>query len=289
MPELPEVECVRRGLVRARLNQPVVSVWRSKYALKVGKAWAREREHVRRLVGATPGRIGRRGKFVVWTMMRAGETPLGLLIHLGMTGRCEIAQRGVKRSAHTHLVVRFSDDRELRYVDARRFGGLRVDTLPALRGAPPLSTLGPEPLGRRFDGDALAGRAGHRTRALRDVLLDQTVVAGIGNIYANEALFLARLHPLLPARRLGPTAWDRLAEAVRDVLRQGIDNGGTTLRDYRNADGERGRNAAALWVYGRAGAPCRQCGSELVGFVHGGRSGVFCPEHQRRPRARVVR
>ena len=130
--------------------------------------------------------------------------------------------------------------------------------------------------------------AGTSRRALRDVLLDQRVVAGVGNICAVEALFVARLHPLLSADRLRRSAWDRLAAAVREVLEQGLRNGGTTLRDYVDADGNAGSNQGALWVYGRADQPCRACGATIRGFVHGGRGGAFCPVEQRRPRARRV-
>jgi len=283
MPELPEVASVRRGLVRARLRAPVTELWRSRSPLRIGATWRDERLEC--LVGATPGEVQRRGKYVVWHF---DGDDLGLVVHLGMSGRFGLATPEQPHAPHTHFVLRFADGREVRLVDPRRFGGLRAGKLDELWRSPPLGELGPEPLARGFDGRALEARAGTSARALRDVLLDQTVVAGIGNIYAVEALHLAGLHPLLPAKRLRASAWDRLAHALVTVLRQAIDNGGTTLRDFRDVSGHSGRNQDELRVYGRAGAPCPGCGTTLKGFVHGGRSGVFCPQDQRRARGRIA-
>ncbi|MEZ4428888.1 MAG: bifunctional DNA-formamidopyrimidine glycosylase/DNA-(apurinic or apyrimidinic site) lyase [Nannocystaceae bacterium] len=285
MPELPEVESVRRGLVDARVTAPVVSLYRSQKPLRIGAAW--RRENLRALIGARPGALERRGKYIVWRF--TGDSPLGLLIHLGMSGRCGIAREDERRAAHTHLALGFADGRQLRFVDPRRFGGLRVDALDRLWSSPPLSELGVEPLDEGFDGAALERALGSSARALRDALLDQRAVAGVGNIYAVEALFEAGLHPLLAARRLRSSAWERLAAALVTVLRRGIDNGGTTLKDFRNVVGEVGRNQDDLRVYGRADAPCPKCGGALQGFVHGGRSGAFCPVDQPRPRGRWVR
>lgn len=288
MPELPEVESVRRGLVRARLRAPVVEVWRSRLPLRTGKHWARREEHVRRLVGCAPGRVARRGKFVVWefTGIERGSSVLGLVVHLGMTGVCRVTRSDRARDDHTHLVLRFADDREFRFTDARRFGGLHVDPLEGVYAWGPLGQLGPEPFSPAFSGQWLAQRLGRSERSVRDGLLDQRVVAGIGNIYVSEILFEARVHPLVASRRLREAAWNRVACATREVLRRAIENGGTTLRDYRGVGGEKGRNQAALAVYGRAGEACFACGERLRGYAHQGRSGVWCPGHQPRPRGR---
>jgi len=286
MPELPEVETVRRSLARARLSGSVDTIWRSTSALRTGAHWRDERLPLLR--GATVGRWERRGKHLLWRLVGAEGEALGLLVHLGMTGRLEIARQGESRALHTHVELRLSEGRRLRYVDARRFGGVRARPWAELLAEHPLVDLGPEPLARGFGGEHLHAVAGRSTRALRDVLLDQRVVAGVGNIYAVEALFVARLHPLVPAARLRLSAWQRLAEAVREVIDQGLRNGGTTLADYRDAEGNKGENQSELWAYGRAGEPCRVCETTLKGFVHGGRSGVFCPRDQRRPRTRTV-
>jgi formamidopyrimidine-DNA glycosylase len=288
MPELPEVESVRRGLHRARLRAPVRSVWRSKENLRIGAHWRRANERLELLRGATPGAVKRRGKYLLWHMHADAANELVLLIHLGMSGRCGVARPEQPRVVHTHLVLEFDDGRELRFVDPRRFGGLRAGTVEAIYGSEPISSLGPEPLDRGFDGATLERALGRSDRALRDALLDQRAVAGIGNIYALEACFDARLHPLLPARRLAPSAWQRLAEALQAGLRRGIDNGGTTLKDFRNVTGEVGRNQDDLRVYGRSGEPCPVCAEPLVGFVHQGRGGVFCRSCQARPRTRRV-
>lgn len=289
MPELPEVESVRRGLVAARVKTPITSVWRSPQALRIGEHWQRSKENLAVLEAATPGRVHRRGKYLLWHMSDPSADELVLLIHLGMSGRCGIARADAPRVVHTHLVLRFEDGRELRFVDPRRFGGLRAGSVADIYEAEPICALGPEPLAREFDGETLARALGRSDRALRDALLDQRAVAGIGNIYALEACFEAGLHPLLPARRLAPSAWQRLAEAIQAGLRRGIENGGTTLKDFRNVTGKVGRNQDDLRVYGRADQPCPVCATALRGFVHQGRSGVFCPACQARPRSRRVR
>ncbi len=285
MPELPEVESVRRGLQRARLRAAVRSIYRSRERLRIGTAWNHENLEV--LLGAHPGKVARRGKYILWHFTGASHE-LGLIVHLGMSGRFGLARAADPRLAHTHFVLQLEDGREVRLVDPRRFGGLRAGVRAELEHSAPLCELGPEPLDRGFNGGVLAERAAKSARALRDVLLDQHVIAGVGNIYAVEALYRAGIHPLVAARRLRESAWDRLATALRDVLRAAIDNGGTTLRDFRDVRGHVGRNQNELAVYGRAGQPCPGCGTALVGFVHGGRSGVRCPVDQPRRRGAIV-
>jgi formamidopyrimidine-DNA glycosylase len=279
VPELPEVESVRRGLVRARIRGRVRSVWRSRHALRVGSP--RASENLALLEGAIAGPVRRRGKYLVWEFASASGDPLGLLVHLGMSGRFGLTRAGEPRVQHTHLVIAFDDDREVRLVDPRRFGALRVARLHELWSSTPLSQLGPEPIDRGFSGARLCERGGASVRSLREVLLDQHVVAGIGNIYAIEALFRAKLHPLRRADTLTGSQWDALAIALREVLRQAIDNGGTTLRDFRDVTGHPGRNQDELRIYGRAGSTCPRCGARLRGFVAAGRGGVYCPREQR--------
>lgn len=285
MPELPEVESVRRGLVEAKLHGRIVEVWRSNAALRVGTS--RAAEHLERLEGARAGEVHRRGKYLLWHFDDRKRQALGLLVHLGMSGRFGLALPEQPRAAHTHLVLGFDDGREVRFVDPRRFGALGVGPLEQMQTQPPIGALGPEPLDAGFDGAQLAAQARQSHRPLREVLLDQQVVAGIGNIYAVEACHRAGIHPLVGAYRLQPSAWDRLAEALRFVLEHAIDNGGTTLRDFRDVSGHAGRNQDELRVYGRAGKPCPGCGTTLVGFVNAGRSGVLCPRDQPRPRGHI--
>ncbi len=286
MPELPEVETVRRGIAAAGLTSPVLEIYRSPLKLRTGAHW--RREGLLKLVGATPGEVGRRGKYLIWEFAgRSGEA-LGLLIHLGMSGRCGVVATGDPQAKHTHVAVRFTSGQELRFVDPRRFGGVRVDALEAILNSPPVGNLGPEPLDPGFDGEVLRRRIGSSKRVIRDALLDQHAVAGIGNIYAIEALYRARIYPLVAARRLRAGAYSRLAAALVDVLTAGIENGGTTLKDFRNVVGEVGRNQDDLRIYGRAGESCPGCGATLEAAVHGGRSLMWCPVEQPRPRTRWV-
>lgn len=287
MPELPEVESVRRGLAAADLRAPVKEIWRSEHKLRIGQHW--QDENLDCLRGSAPGEVRRRGKYLLWEFAGADGGQHGLVVHLGMSGRFGLATAKQPRVVHTHFVIGFADGREVRLVDPRRFGGLRAGPMAALLAAPPIGTLGPEPLDPGFGGAVLAERLGSSRRPIRDALLDQEAVAGLGNIYAVEALFAAGIHPLLAANRLHATAWERLAGAIVTVLRRGIENGGTTLKDFRNVVGEVGRNQDDLRVYGRADEPCPRCGRALVGFVSGGRSGAFCPHDQPRPRTRLVR
>jgi formamidopyrimidine-DNA glycosylase len=226
---------------------------------------------------------------VVWQFAAAAGAlePLGLLVHLGMSGRLGVARTDEPRVRHTHLVLRFADDRELRFVDPRRFGALRVAPWAALWAAPPLDQLGPEPLDPGFDGAVLRARLGHRAIPIRDALLDQRAVAGVGNIYAVEACFEVGIDPRSPANALPAWAGEELARALGLVLRRGIEHGGTSLKDFRNVTGEPGRNQDDLRVYGREGEPCPRCGARLVAGVSQGRSLVWCRACQpRRPRRR---
>ena len=287
MPELPEVETVRRGLERMRLRAPVVSVWRSRKPFRTGVQWQRRHERLAALVGGEPLRFERRGKHVLW-ILRATDGAVAMLLHLGMTGRCVVVRHDVPREPHTHVAIRMADGRELRFIDPRRFGGIKVRPCDRLQSEHPLDQLGPEPLEPGFDGAPLEARLGRSARALRDGLLDQRAVAGIGNIYAVEALFVAGLNPLVRCRRLRRPAWDRVAKSVVDVLRASIQRGGTTLRDFVDIDGRRGSNQRALLVYGRVGQRCVRCSMTIAGFSHQGRSGAFCPKCQRSPRGRYV-
>jgi formamidopyrimidine-DNA glycosylase len=281
MPELPEVEWVRRGLEAARWVGPVRVVWRSRLRLRRALA----REGVAQLRGATPGAIERRGKVLLWQFAAAdGPTPLGCLVHLGMSGRLEVARSDTPRARHTHLELVFSDGRALRFVDPRRFGDLRVAPWEELVGSAPVAELGPDAWPERISASRLQQRLRGTTRSIWAALLDQRVLAGIGNIYALEALHRAGIHPLLPAARLHLAQLARLARGIHAALEGGIASGGTTLRDYRQVDGRRGGNAPRLRVYGRAGCPCRRCGRILDPVQAGGRNGAFCATCQpRRP------
>jgi formamidopyrimidine-DNA glycosylase len=271
VPELPEVETVVRDLrgplVGRRLR--AVQVSRKRLRRRWSAAWAGL------LVGRTIGAVERRGK---WILIDLGGP--WLLVHLGMTGQLRVTGADEPRLPHTHVVFALDDGRtELRFRDARRFGSVSYfasrDELDAFLDA---AHLGPEP----FDLDPaswrrrLAGTA----RCLKAVLLDQTVVAGVGNIYADEVLFRARLHPARPAGDLTPRQADALRRAIPAVLHRAIACRGSTIRDYVGGCGLRGGYQEEFRVYQRTGQPCPRCGTPIERVVLAGRSTHFCPACQ---------
>ena len=262
MPELPEVETIRRDLERRLVGARIVSVWTS------GKPLHLNRPIDVAGLRAAGGRIlalRRHGKYLYIDAERGT-----VIIHLGMTGNLVVAARG-KAPPHTHVVWRLSDRRELRYIDARRFG--RVGTVV------PVDT-GIDPFERGFTAARLAGLLQGSKRALKLFLLDQSKIAGIGNIYASEAMWEAKIHPDRPADRVRGAEIAALWRAIRAVLRRAIRNRGTTLRDYRDGDGNEGENQNRLRVYGREHRVCYRCGGEIRRTVHQGRATYFCPDCQ---------
>jgi formamidopyrimidine-DNA glycosylase len=274
VPELPEVETIVRGLRPALRGRRVTSVWSSGLGLRLARAV--DLAGLRAVsVGRAIADVRRRGKYiVVETDARAGE---GVCVHLGMTGRLRVQPAVEARAPHTHVVFSLAGGDELRYVDARRFGWVAPGA--PLATLPPLAALGPDPLAE-LDAAGL-GRALEGVRApIKAFLLDQTRIAGLGNIYVCEALFGARVHPTTPAGRVRRRAPELLA-AIRATLEGGIARRGTTLRDYVDADGATGDNAAALLVYGREGEPCVRCGARIRRRVDAARSTFYCPRCQR--------
>jgi formamidopyrimidine-DNA glycosylase len=273
MPELPEVETVRRTLAPA-IGAVVTAVWDSGQGLHMHRKPPRAR--LRKLVGSRITDIRRHGKYLLVDFDR-GET---LLVHLGMTGRFLIVGEATPRAKHTHLVFWLEDGRELRFVDARRFGQLDVFPRAAEAKHPALAELGPDPIVHGIDVAALLARAKNRKSPLKAFVLDQSVLAGVGNIYASEALWRAKLRPTTRAHKLTATTAARLAEAILEVLNHALDKGGTSLRDFVNAEGAAGENADYLWVYGRAGEPCPRCRNAIRRAVHQGRATYYCPTCQ---------
>jgi formamidopyrimidine-DNA glycosylase len=280
VPELPEVETIVRGLRPLLRGRTITGVWTSGLGLHLKRAVdARGLRSVS--VGGAIADVRRRGKYITLVVeggraRDGGER--GVCIHLGMTGRLRVQGASEPRAPHTHVVLSLEGDDELRFVDARRFGW--VEPGAPLGALPGLSALGPDPL-TELDEDGLS-RALTGVRApIKAFLLDQHRVAGLGNIYVCEALFGARIHPGTPAHRVRGRAAPLLA-AVRATLEGGIARRGTTLRDYVDADGLAGDNAAALLVYGRAGEPCPSCGGAIRRRVDSGRSTFFCPRCQKK-------
>jgi formamidopyrimidine-DNA glycosylase len=265
MPELPEVETLRRDLARRLAGARIQAVWWSGKPLRM-----RAPVDVGALRAMTVGRrvvrLRRMAKYLLIDTDAGGA----VVVHLGMSGRLTVVAASAPREPHTHVVWSLDRGRELRFVDPRRFG--QVATL--LPGSAP--EVGVEPLGRGLTIARLATLLGATRRPIKAFLLDQTRIGGLGNIYVCEALWRARIHPSEPARNAVVHAAP-LRAAIRDVLRKGIDNRGTTIRDYTDSRGRTGRNQLTLAVYGREGEPCPRCGSLVRRQIDSNRSTFFCP------------
>jgi len=271
MPELPEVETVARGLRAALIGHTIADV-------KV--LWVRSvvppdpAAFVRRLTGQTITDVGRRGKWVVMGLSNCNT----LLIHLRMSGRLVIESEACPDDRHLRVLILLEDGRRLSFVDPRKFGRMHLTDTPEQV----LGDLGPEPLSGEFTAGRLAEMLKQRRGRIKPLLLDQRFLAGLGNIYADEALWRARIHPLRPAHTLTSTEVRRLHTAIQAVLTAAIAGGGTTLGDetYRQADGQAGEFADELAVYGRTGQPCPRCGQTIARITVSQRGTHFCPRCQ---------
>ena len=272
MPELPEVETVRRTLAPA-IGGRIASVWDSGKGLHMQRK--PPRAALKRLVGATITGVRRIGKYLLVDT----DGPSTILVHLGMTGRFRIQATGEPRAKHTHAVFALGA-RELRFSDPRRFGQVDVVTRAREREHPALAVLGPDPLTDGIDEVAFHARAKGKKAMLKAFVLDQSVLAGVGNIYASEALWIARLRPTTRAHRLTLDRARVLAAAILEVLHHALDHGGTSLRDFVDADGAEGENADYLHVYDRKGQPCPRCKTPIRRTVLQGRATYFCPTCQ---------
>lgn len=278
MPELPEVETTARELHRRVRGRRVIDVVLSGARLRLARAV--DAEGVDRAArGRRITRVWRRAKYLVVEL-----EDQALLVHLGMSGRLLVQAAAFPRPAHTHVVLALEGRpaEEVRFVDPRRFGLVRPYALDELAEAEELRELGPEPLSDELTAERF-WRTLRSTRgaSIKAVLLDQKQLAGVGNIYACEALFLSALHPGLAARSLSRKRAAALLDAVRVVLLRGLENRGTTLRDYAAPEGP-GANQQALEVFGREGMTCRRCARMVRRMVQGGRSTFYCPGCQKR-------
>jgi formamidopyrimidine-DNA glycosylase len=273
VPELPEVETIVRGLRTKVLDQDVLTV----DVLREDLLATPRRAFVTALTGRRIVEVSRRGKNIVVALASGGERVGFLVVNLGMTGRLLRVGPGEVSALLTHPGVRFGlgDGSTLVYHDIRRFGSLSAVRPDELRTWS--ASLGPEPLSRAFTRERFAQSLGRSAARVHSWLLDQTRVAGVGNIYASEALFRARVHPARRARELVLREAQLLHASVRKVLAEAVKGRGTTLKDYRSFEGWEGSYAGKLRVYGRAGRPCRRCGDTLQRVVIGGRSAFFCP------------
>jgi len=271
MPELPEVETTVRGLARVLDGRRLIRVEPRRADLRR----ALPVDLGQRLTGARVTGLGRRAKYGLIATDR-GDT---LVFHLGMSGRWRIDPEEI--GAHDHLLIETDDGHRLSLNDPRRFGSLDLVATDTLDAWPTFAALGPEPLGDALSGKWLAKRLAGRKAAIKLMLLDQSIVAGLGNIYVCEALFRARIDPRKAAGRVGRGKLDALAETIPAVLADAIAAGGSTLRDFAQPDGELGYFSKQFDVYGREGEPCRGCTGKVRRIVQGGRSTFFCAACQR--------
>ncbi len=265
MPELPEVETIRRQLAPRLVGHHIVEA-SSHPSEKFLPA--------RDVAGATVGAVVRRGKYLIISLSDARE----LVLHLGMTGRLQFAAAGVPSDHYVRAWWVLDDGAALELHDVRRFGRVRVVPAGCYDTIPTLAQLGPEPLDEGFSAEGLWSALRQSRRRVKTQLLSQRPVAGLGNIYADEALWRARINPA--KRRITRAEAAALHAAIPDVLRQAIAHRGTTFRDYRTLLGPGGENYAHLDCYGRGGEPCRRCDAELRSRVLDARNTTYCPACQ---------
>jgi len=280
MPELPEVEVLRRSLAPLVVGKRIASV-------EVHDPRLRERVSARRLASAAAGRrieaLDRRSKYLL-AHLEGGST---LVLHLGMSGRLTVVPAREPRMLHEHVAFHLARGGRLRFVDPRRFGLVLAVRTDRLAGDPHFVELGVEPLevdeaGRpRLDGFYLRRAAEGRRGPVKAFVMDAAVVVGVGNIYASEALHMAGIDPRRSVARIGAARWEMLAQAVREVLARAIVQGGTTLNDFVDGEGNPGYFQVSLAVYDREGEPCLRCGGTIRRLVQSGRSTYFCPRCQR--------
>jgi formamidopyrimidine-DNA glycosylase len=297
VPELPEVETVREGLARWVAGRTIAEV-EVRHPRAVRRYLPGGADFAARLRGTHVDAASRRGKYL-WLPLSGGTVPAGgmcLVGHLGMSGQLLVQPAGEPDEKHLHVRFTFTDGGpELRFVDQRTFGGLMIDELvpavdrPDERLPAPIAHIARDPLDPHFDEALFSTRLRRRDSALKRALLDQSLVSGVGNIYADESLWRARLHGERPARRLTRSAVGELLVHVRAVLGEALRAGGTSFDAlYVNVNGRSGYFDRSLSVYGREGEPCPRCGTAVRRSAFMNRSSFFCPRCQQRPRQRAV-
>ena len=283
MPELPEVETVRRGLLPVMEGQRIVRADVNRPDLR----WPFPAGMADRLTGKTVLTLRRRSKYIL-ADLSSGET---LLVHLGMSGRMLISGQSLgdfhhnhpAPQKHDHVVLHMANGARVIFNDARRFGAMDLLPTDTAEDHPLLAPIGPEPLGNTFDESYLISKLTNRNTPIKSALLDQHLVAGLGNIYVCETLYRARISPVTRAGSLTKQRVASLVPIIRQVLSDAIEAGGSSLRDYRQADGELGYFQHSFQVYGREGQPCQTpgCTTAIARVVQSGRSSFYCPNCQR--------
>ncbi|HEY1371824.1 MAG TPA: bifunctional DNA-formamidopyrimidine glycosylase/DNA-(apurinic or apyrimidinic site) lyase [Candidatus Binatia bacterium] len=273
MPELPEVETICRGLRSRIVGRRIVGVevLEPRLRTRVGADFASA------LAGKTVTAVRRRAKYILIDL----DDGSVWMTHLGMSGKLIWVDAGRRREKHDHIIVKLDTGNELRYHDPRRFGLSLVTTRAELDSLPQIKPLGPEPLDGEFNADYLYGATRGSRRKIRDLLIDQTTVAGLGNIYANEILFHAGVRPTARAWKLRRAEVERVAKLTPKILREAIRWCGTSFSDYRDADDRYGNFQKHLRVYDREREKCRACGAPIKRVALGNRSAFYCPRCQK--------
>lgn len=273
MPELPEVETTRLGISPHILQQEIreITVVRSDLRQPISP-------DIDSISGQTITAISRRSKYLIIDLSGADS----ILIHLGMSGSLRIQSPTEEWRKHDHFAISLKSGKQLRYHDPRRFGIVLKTPSSALPSHPLLKNLGPEPLSDDFTASHLHCALRNKSIALKTAIMDAKIVVGVGNIYASESLFRARIHPSIPAYKLSKPRAARLVNAIKEVLAESIRQGGTTLRDFVNSDGQPGYFRQRLYVYSRTSEPCRVCATPVSQLIHGQRSTFYCKVCQKR-------
>ena len=274
MPELPEVETTKCGITPHLVARRVIDVVVRQHQLR----WQIPQALISQLPGQLIQEVSRRGKYLLINAEKGT-----LIIHLGMSGHLRILSSKTPAQKHNHVDILLSNNYILRYTDPRRFGSVLWTVEDPLLH-PLLVSLGPEPLTKLFNGSYLFKLAQNRQTAIKQFIMDSHVVVGVGNIYANEALFLAGINPMQLAKHISLESYSQLARTIKKVLSAAIKSGGTTIRNFLGSEGKPGYFAQQLFVYGRAGERCKKCKTILEEIRLVQRSTVFCPKCQRKIR-----
>lgn len=282
MPELPEVETVCRTLHQLVAGKTIARV--HVYLPRIVQKPEVPEQFADALVGYTIQLVERRAKFIRICLQQVeSNSELTLVSHLRMEGRYGLYSTDEPTEKHTHVVFVFTDGTELRYRDVRQFGTMHLFHAGDEWNEPPLSKLGIEPIGNAaFTADVLRQTLAHKTTRIKPLLLDQRYIVGLGNIYVDESLHLARIHPETPANKLTKPEWARLYAAICAILEEAVEQGGTSIKSYVNGQGEMGMFQQTLRAYGRTGEPCSMCATPIKKITVVGRGTHLCPQCQKK-------
>jgi len=274
MPELPEVETIRKTLEHLVVGKQIEDV--TVYWPKIIKKPVEHEQFIDALKGQIIESVDRRGKFLIFYL-----TDLALVSHLRMEGKYGLFPINEEMDKHTHVLFTFADGTQLRYKDVRKFGTMHLFAKGEELTSLPLSQLGPEPLSDEFSNEYMVQCLRNRNRNIKAVLLDQKLVVGVGNIYVDEALFRAKIHPQRIAASLTEEEMERIVSEVKATLAEAIAQGGSTIRSYINSQGQIGMFQQQLLVYGRNGESCKRCGTTIEKLKVAGRGTHICPSCQK--------